>query len=78
MSESTDWFAGITPAEYHSYLVRIWRPTPQTRWRIMVEAVATGERRSFASLEELVALFASHLHSPPSTRADAANQERKE
>lgn len=65
MSEPTNWLTGATPGDYHSYLVRIWRPSSQAPWRIMAEAVATGERRTFASLEELLGFLQIPLQSPP-------------
>ncbi|MCL4860263.1 MAG: hypothetical protein KJZ93_12685 [Caldilineaceae bacterium] len=65
MSEPTNRLAGDAPGEYHSYLVRIWRPGPQAAWRIMAEAVVTGERRTFASLEELLGFLQTELRSPP-------------
>jgi hypothetical protein len=42
-----------TLAEYHSYLVRLWRPSPQADWRLMIELIPQGERQGFATLEAL-------------------------
>lgn len=74
MSEPTNWLTGVTPGDYHSYLVRIWRPGPQVGWRIMAEAVATGERRSFASLEELCAFLQTELRASAAPPDGAARQ----
>ena len=44
-------------ATYYSYLLRMWQvPTNgEHAWRILLENVQTGEKRGFASLEELLA-----------------------
>lgn len=39
--------------EYHSYMLLIWRPDPQTDWRYVVEFVATGERHTFDHLADV-------------------------
>lgn len=77
MSKSANWLTGATPAEYHSYLVRIWRPGPRSQWRITVEAIATGERRGFANLEELLRFLQTQLNPPPAKpgKADQAHSE---
>lgn len=40
---------------YHAWLLRFWRETPFTPWRIALENVSTDERRGFADLETLLA-----------------------
>ena len=39
---------------YHSYLVRLWsvRDGDQTVWRASLESTLSGERQSFASLDD--------------------------
>lgn len=66
MSKPTSWLTGATPGEYHSYLVRIWRPGPLAPWRIMAEAIVDGEWYTFANLEELCAFFQARVRSLPS------------
>ncbi len=41
--------------EYLAYMLRIWlvRDNRQTLWRASVENAQTGERRGFASLDDL-------------------------
>jgi hypothetical protein len=41
---------------YHSYLLRLWLAGDDQAplWRISLENAQTGERRGFASLEELL------------------------
>jgi hypothetical protein len=71
MSEPTNWFTGAPPGDYHSCLVRIWRPGPQSEWRILAAVVATGEQRTFASLEELCSFLQTEL-GPAATPPDGA------
>ncbi len=42
---------------YHAYLLRLWRAQSQgqTHWRASLECPHTGERQSFASLEQCLA-----------------------
>ena len=42
---------------YHAYLLRLWRAQSQgqTQWRASLESPHTGERQSFASLEQCLA-----------------------
>ena len=41
-------------ANYHAYLLRLWRESPSSSWRAWVQDVGTGERRGFASLAALL------------------------
>jgi hypothetical protein len=41
--------------EYHAWLLRLWRETPEAHWRIALETVPAGERHGFADLESLLA-----------------------
>jgi len=41
---------------YRAYLLRVWR-TPDAHWRASLEDSHTGERRAFATLEQLVAFL---------------------
>jgi hypothetical protein len=58
------------PAEYHSYLVRLWRPAPQAEWRLMVERIPGGERRGFATLEALCLFLQKQIRPPEEPAAD--------
>lgn len=40
-------------ANYHAYLLRLWRESPSSSWRAMLQDVATGERHGFAGLVTL-------------------------
>ena len=35
---------------YHAFLLRLWRESSSGPWRVMLQDVATGERRGFAGL----------------------------
>ncbi|MEZ4621058.1 MAG: hypothetical protein R2867_36920 [Caldilineaceae bacterium] len=43
----------IQPADYHSFLVRLWRETEQDQWRASLRSIQTNEERHFAHLEQL-------------------------
>ncbi len=47
--------------EYLAYMLRIWlvRDNQQILWRASVENAQTGERRGFASLDELLEFLQS-------------------
>ena len=47
-------FHGQQPADYHSYLLRLWRNDPQQPWRASMQCTATGEFHHFASMEHLI------------------------
>lgn len=51
--------ASALPLDYHSYMLRLWREGPGLR--IMVEAVNSGERHGFSSLEGLLEFLAAQL-----------------
>jgi hypothetical protein len=42
-----------TASNYHAWLLRLWRETPDAPWRIALENVNTGERKGFADLATL-------------------------
>ena len=44
---------GIDPDRYRSYLVRLWRESPDAPWRCHVNRVGTSLERRFAGLAEL-------------------------
>jgi hypothetical protein len=60
--------------DYLSYLLRLWRVSGDKEshhaggggvWRASLESVRTGERRSFASLEELFDFLREQIGVPP-------------
>jgi hypothetical protein len=50
---------GVNGAIHYSYLLRLWQVHAygENAWHILLENVQTGEKRGFASLEELFAYF---------------------
>lgn len=52
-------------AEYRAYLMRLWRESPQTPWRVLLIATDNQERRLFSSLEALFAFLDESPVSPP-------------
>jgi hypothetical protein len=60
---------------YRSYLLRLWQARSGERavWRASLESPHTGERRAFASLEQLTAFLQQQLgpaEDTPSAPAD--------
>ena len=54
------------PSPYHAYVLRCWRETSQAQrkqpvWRFSLQDVGTHQRRSFASLGELIAYLENNL-----------------
>lgn len=45
------------PANYISYLLRMWRTDPKNPWRASLEHPQTGKRVGFGSLEKLFAFL---------------------
>ena len=54
-----------------SFLLRLW-PGDETSWRCSLRDLASGERRGFASPDELAAFLATGLAGPPASRVDSA------
>ena len=52
---------------YHAYLLRLWRVKyqGQIQWRASLESPHTGERQSFASLDQLFAFLSERCESQP-------------
>lgn len=46
---------------YQSYLLRLWRDTPQSVWRASLQSSATEEVRHFATVEELWAFLMAQM-----------------
>lgn len=42
---------------YRAYLVRLWRDTPQSPWRVSAQSAETGEVIRFADLKALYAFL---------------------
>ena len=42
---------------YQSYLLRLWRASPQSPWRASLQSAATEELQHFATMEELWAFL---------------------
>ena len=65
------------PARYRAYLLRMWRAA-NGDWRATLESPQTSQRRSFASLDELMAFLVSEAGTEPfasrSSPAAAATQ----
>jgi hypothetical protein len=50
------------PAEYHSYLLRLWRNGPHEAWRASLQCTATSEFYHFAGLEHLFDFLQAQSH----------------
>ena len=58
------------PADYFSYLLRLWRTGADTPWKASLEDPHTGERQGFGSLEALFAFLNSLLESVSDTERE--------
>lgn len=60
---------------YQSYLLRLWRDTPQAVWRASLQSAATEELRHFATVDDLWAFLMAQMgvddDSPGATAAPA-------
>lgn len=50
------------PAEYHSYLLRLWRNAPQGTWRASMQCTITSEFYHFADVEHLLDFLQAQAH----------------
>lgn len=48
-------------ANYHAYLIRFWRDNDRQPWRATLVLTQTGEKRSFASVAQLLAFLADQM-----------------
>ena len=48
-------------ADYHAYLIRLWRENEGLPWRADLEAPDTGEKRRFAAPEQAYAYLPQKL-----------------
>ena len=46
---------------YHAYLIRFWRDDDHQPWRVALVMPQTGEKRSFASIEQAFVFLADQL-----------------
>ena len=46
--------------EYHSYLLRLWRPQGES-WRVQIECVVSGKRHNFSDLETFVEFIENNV-----------------
>jgi hypothetical protein len=70
--------------DYLSYLLRLWReenhkvPGADKIWRASLESAHTGEKRTFASLEDLCAFLQNQTDAPPAFRGDDSHTTSEE
>ncbi len=48
-------------ANYHSYLLRVWRDNPDHPWRASLQSTITEEKILFADLQKLLAFLLDEL-----------------
>lgn len=54
----------IDPYRYRSYLLRLWRESPDAPWRCQVQCVGTDRELRFAGLAELFEFLAADSNPP--------------
>lgn len=45
------------PERYQSFLLRLWKETPDLPWRYQVHCVATGDEYRFSELDQVIAFL---------------------
>ena len=65
------------PPRYRAYLLRCWQERGHHRsaWRCSLQDPHTGERRSFASLEAMLAFLQHHSIAEDEGQASSGNDE---
>ncbi|MFN8471152.1 MAG: hypothetical protein U0822_02935 [Anaerolineae bacterium] len=48
-------------ADYHSYLLRLWRADDSAPWQASLQSTADGETRHFIDTDSLWAYLKSHM-----------------
>ena len=46
---------------YRSYLLRLWKETPNTPWRVHLQSVHTGEQHRFPDVEQMLVFLRDAL-----------------
>jgi hypothetical protein len=64
---------------YQAYLLRMWRAQShgQWQWRASLESPHTGERQTFASLEQLFAFLKERCESQEKTNSETIHFTRR-
>ncbi len=52
-------------ANYHAYLLRLWRESPTGQWRAWLQDASTGERHGFAGLTTLLGFLCAQTGEYP-------------
>ncbi len=52
------------PTYYQAYLIRLWRESETSAWRVVVVYVPTGEKRLFKELGEALAFIEQRAAEP--------------
>jgi hypothetical protein len=65
MAQPPSGLGAALPAQYLSYIIRLWRPGPHAAWRLMLEDIPTGERRVFATLGALCRFLGEQIEELP-------------
>jgi len=62
--------------EYQAYMLRLWRTQRQgmVEWCASLESPHTGERQSFASLEQLFAFLSERCQNQTAVAPDAGSR----
>lgn len=62
------------PADYHAYLLRLWRERPDGPWRVWLQDAATGERHGFVGLSAVMRFLWAQTEepAPPAGESTAA------
>lgn len=62
--------SNANPTRHRSYLLRLWKETPNTPWRVHLQSVHTGEQHRFSNLEQMLAFLRGTLEDEPGLKSD--------
>ena len=60
---------------YHAFLVRLWRDTPTSPWRAMIQHPGSSERRHFSDIVQLLTFLLSLTEQESQSSQSKSNQE---
>jgi hypothetical protein len=67
------------PATYRSYLLRLWRESPEGEpWRASLQSAISGERHGFADLDGLFDFIRCQTEATPDPKSGRSGEDTQE
>jgi hypothetical protein len=67
----------MTKREYKAYLLRLWRESKNSEWRVLLVNPNSGDKMSFATLPEFVRFFEQAIGEIDSLKITAVSPNKK-